>query len=178
VILAVDPGLATCGWAVVRPGTARVIALGVITTERDADIGKNTDRLQRTAHQASVLADLVEEHDVDVIAAEALSFPPKARVAGVSSLCLSWGVLAGISRSCGTELIEVPPKQWQHAVMPGVERIDYAMLFVKLTRFAESQGAARLLAINKGDRSHALDAMGVGIYAALRSEARRVEAIA
>lgn len=174
MILAVDPGLATCGWAIVTPHTARVVAVGVLTSDHDPLVDEWTDRVQRVSRQAAKLAEVAKLYSARSIAAEAISCggPPSARFSMGTSLCLSWGVLAGIACTLRIDLAEVAPKMWQHAVCPGVEKIDYGEVFKLLSTFVESHAAKSLWSIRPGLRNHALDAVGVGVYAALRDVTR------
>lgn len=174
MILAVDPGLGTCGWAVMRPRTGRVLDLGVITSEPDRDTDEWTDRTRRTSVQSHLLANIVEQYECTIVAAEAISLggPPKARQRMAASLCLSWGSLVGLAEGMGLELYEVPPKLWQHAILPKVKRISYTELFARLESFVGAQQVGQLKAITPSLRNHALDAVGVGIYAALSTAVR------
>ncbi len=174
MILAVDPGLATCGWALVRPHTGRVVSLGVLTSSPAEGVDEWTDRARRISDQAGFLADLCKRHGVRTIAAEAISCggPPSARFSMGTSLCLSWGVLVGIACSMRIDLDEVTPKQWQHAVCPDVVKIEYELVFAQLTRFVEGQAAQALWSIKPKLRNHALDAVGVGVFAAIKQATR------
>lgn len=183
MILAVDPGLADCGWAVVAPRTGHVAALGVVHQERSPKRDESTCRATRSRRQARELALVVVEHGCTAIAAEAMSFggPPKARFAMAVALGLSWGVLAAIASALELELYELPPKRWQHAVLgrSAEDRtaVDYDQVFAELARFMGRSGRAadELAAIPCGRRNHALDAVGVGVFTALRpSEATRI----
>lgn len=185
VILAIDPGLANLGWAIVRPKTGRVVDLGVICTSPNDDLGKDTDRLSRTRHLARELKGLIRRYQVEVITGEAISRPPgKSNVAASASAHLSWGVLVTLAEVLELELCEVPAKQWQHAIMPGVAKIDYDALADAISKFLRYDGkrpvdtlevSNRLALLPRSKREHALDAVGVGIYTALR-DARRIEA--
>ncbi len=180
MILAIDPGLGSCGYALVRPRTARVIDLGVLTSSPTQGVDEHTDRARRAAVQAGLIADLADKHDCTVIAAEAMSFggPPKARHAMAVSLSLCWGVLAGIANGMGIGLLEVSPKQWQHAITPGVTKINYDNVFEQLRAFVDGQATVALHAIKKQLRNHALDAVGVGVFAALLPAVRIHKAVA
>lgn len=180
MILAIDPGLANLGWAVVRPKTGRVVDLGVICTSVDSDDGKNTDRIARLLTHVERLHAIVASHggDVSVLAAEAVSLPPKPSVAATASAYLCWGAIATLAKLMRCELVEVPAKQWQHAILEGVDRIDYDTLSVAVVNFLGQYAGPLMLklqTIAKSKREHALDAVGVGIYTALR-DTRRIEA--
>lgn len=186
MILAVDPGSRTCGWAIVAPRTARVAALGTIVLEPDDRVRKTLDRKARAEQQADTLLELAAAHRVTAIAAEAPSLggPPAARLAMAIALYGSWGLITMLGRVRRVPVIEVPPKTWQRAIQPdgaqtldvGTARargrsIDYDQLFAELNRFVgeqASQALADLAAIKVSMRNHALDAVGVGVYAAIQ----------
>jgi Holliday junction resolvasome RuvABC endonuclease subunit len=168
VILAIDPGLGTLGYAVVRPRTARVLELGTLTSSPAEGVIESTDRARRAVRQAGTLLEIARRHSCTMIAAEAMSFggPPKARHAMAIALCLSWGAIAGLATSLNVDLLEIPPKMWQHAIIPGVAKINYDTVFSALSAFVSNQTMA-LNAIPMSERNHALDAVGVGVFAAL-----------
>ncbi len=162
MILGVDSAIATCGYAVVDPRTKVVVALGVVQTERDATIAKSTDRARRVRQVVAELGRIATEYAVTTIAAEAMLLFGNVAAATAQSLC--WGALVALAELRGLELREVVARDWQHAVLPGSKKISYPKLEAALARFV----GARLLAIPKTLQTHALDAVGVGVYAALR----------
>ncbi|MEJ7604532.1 MAG: hypothetical protein WKG01_42145, partial [Kofleriaceae bacterium] len=150
----------------------RVVSLGVLLSSPTQHLDEWTDRARRAAQQASFLGDLVKRHACTSIAAEAISCggPPSARFSMGTSLCLSWGVLAGIAHCMGLSLLEVPPKVWQHAVVPDAvkgKKVDYEIVFGRLKTFVEGQAYVALHTIKRSQQNHALDAVGVGVFAAL-----------
>lgn len=173
MILAVDPGYAKCGWAVVEPGTARVAALGVIVTEQDKRADKSTDRARRVVGIARQLAGIVCARKCHTIAAEQMLGHGAA--AAVAANMLPWGALIGLGVALGLELREVPAKAWQHAAiaMRG-RKVDYRELAQELETFVRTHAEPDLLRIATGDRTHALDAVGVGLYAAMTSKATSI----
>lgn len=169
MILALDPGLATLGYALVRPGSARVVELGTLTSKADDAVDSSTDRARRSRRQFATLWEIAMRHDVKAIAAEAMSFGghPASRFKQAVSLCLSWGCIVGLAHAFSVPLYEVPPKRWQRAILPGVQgKLDYDELFEALSQFVSGQ-TSTLSAIPRSLRNHALDAVGVGLYAAL-----------
>ena len=185
MILAIDPGLSTCGWALVAPITGRVIALGLLLSECDSALDKSTDRCRRIADQAQAVVALARttagDERVTAIAAEAMSIAGgPARYAMAISLGLSWGALAGVATALGKQLVEVPPKVWQRAIVPDAgKRVDYDQVFAKLDKFVRGAAAEQLAAIPMRHRNHALDACGIGVFAALRmSETTRIRGAA
>jgi hypothetical protein len=182
-ILALDPGLCDCGWAVVAPRTGKVAALGLIHQDRNPKLDESTCRARRLRHQATALYEIAIAHGCTAIAAEAMSFggPPKARFSMAISIGLSWGGLAGVAAALELELYEVPPKLWQHAVLDldiGARcKVDYDDVFRTLSDFVQRGTAAwsQLSALRGSRRNHALDAVGVGVFTALRpNEATRI----
>jgi hypothetical protein len=155
-----------------------VVNLGVLVSSPTQHLDEWTDRARRAAQLASFLGDLAKRYDCKAIAAEAISCggPPSARFSMGTSLCLSWGVLAGIAHCMSIELLEVPPKVWQHAICPEVEgKVNYDTIFAKLKAFVEGQASVALWSIKRALQNHALDAVGVGVFAAL-SHAVRIDA--
>lgn len=167
MILAVDPGIASCGWAVVRPRTGRVLDFGVWTSSPGV-AEKSTDRARRITNLADLLVDLAEDHDCTTIAAEQMLFHGK--INAVVSQLLPWGALIGIAASLDMVLLEVPAKTWQAALLG--RKVPYDELADHLKAFAVHQAEIKLLAIAKSERTHALDAIGVGLYAALAKATR------
>jgi Holliday junction resolvasome RuvABC endonuclease subunit len=162
VILAIDPALATCGWAVVTP-LSRVQALGVITTKLDDSVSRSTDRARRIRRISSELLDVAIDHNVSVIAAESLSFPRGSD--GIAAIALCWGAIAMLAASMSATLLELEPKVWQRAVLPDSgKKVDYDRLEAALERFVPS--SAGLDRVKPSLRNHALDAMAIGVYAA------------
>lgn len=165
MILGVDPGYANCGWAVVDR-SARVVELGVIDTDLDRGIAKSTDRARRTRHVSAELVTIVRRHNCRAIAAEqALGH---GAAAAVAANLLPWGALIGIAVALDLELYEVPAKTWQHAVTDRPGKIEYEDLAKALAQYAAVQCREVLAAITNKQRTHALDGMGVGVFAALR----------
>lgn len=165
MILAIDPGW-KCGWAVVEPKTTRLIALGVFTSDPDKAIAKSTDRARRVAALGAELASVRDAHVCTAIAAESMLCygAPNAVIPQV----LVWGMLTRLAAEIGVGLVEVIAKDWQHAVTPGVKKIDYD----KVKRALAVLAGRRLELIPKDLRTHALDAVGIGAFAALRSPKR------
>lgn len=170
MMLAVDGGTRTLGWAVLHPKRCVVEALGVLIQEHDTTLDDTTCRARRGHRQAQELYAVINEHHVTTIAAEAVSLggPPKARLAMAQALNFCWGVLTTLGALTGCELLEVRPKAWQGAIVPeaGGGKVDYSIVFEKLSAFVKWKGLAM---IPKAHRNHAIDAAGVGLYAALRA---------
>lgn len=179
-ILAIDPGYAKCGWAIVESRTARVRALGVILTAKDPKVTLATDRARRMVSVSKRLAELATAHGVEAIAAEEpLGFGASAAVAANQ---LPWGAIVMLAVQRGLWLYGVEAHAWQHAVL-GTERInpqtskrapvDYAKVERALTAYVGD--AAKSLDVPPHLANHAMDAAGIGMLLALRPhEATRI----
>lgn len=163
MILGVDPALATCGWAVVDPTTCEVLDFGVLETKRDPAPDKSTDFARRASTIARALAYHVGSWGCSRIAAEQALFHGTTNA--VVPQVLTWGALAALASVLDVELAEVPAKTWQRAVVPTEKKaIPYAAVERELAKLA----GHRLLRLPKNLRTHALDAIGVGVFAARR----------
>jgi Holliday junction resolvasome RuvABC endonuclease subunit len=166
VILALDGGLANLGYALVRPRTGAVLEIGTLTSKPTPGVADSTDRARRTLRQSGTLRGICERRAVTTLAAEAMSFGGPGRFAMAVSLCLFWGAIVTLAETLNLTLLEVTPKQWQHAILGKAGKVDYDTVFDMLSQYVTGQ-ADTLNAIPKGLRNHALDAVGVGLYAAL-----------
>jgi Holliday junction resolvasome RuvABC endonuclease subunit len=169
VILAVDIGTATLGWAVVRPGTAELVDLGVIVQPADPELGVHEGRRRRIRRQTRMLREVVMRHGCTHIAGEELSYggPPKARVAMATCQALCWGALEAIAIFLDLEVVAIPPKTWEKAIVPeATGKIDYDTVYERISSFVGAFPALRR--IPAGQRNHALDGVGIGVYAARR----------
>jgi Holliday junction resolvasome RuvABC endonuclease subunit len=167
VILGIDPGLATFGWARVSRTSGQVLDLGLL--EQPAK-GKRKDYEARTDRQAQVVVEQLA--GVNLVVSEALSFPRAGR-SGAVSQSLSWGVLCGVCRARHIQLKRVRPQQWQHAVQgDAAPTVDYEALLARLEehvmRFGAPAAVAALRRITPSKRTHVLDAVGVGTYGVVR----------
>ena len=168
MILGIDPGLGTFGWARVDGG--RVDSLGLLESKPT----KTKDYEHRAAKQAAVVVDQLA--DVTLVAAESLSFPRRGR-AGAISLCLSWGVIDGACVARAIPVVRTRPQQWQHACLgdgQGKGRVDYPTLVRDLERYVRLHGTQRaveqLEQIPPSKRSHPLDGLGVALWALVRAD--------
>jgi hypothetical protein len=177
VILAVDTGTATLGWALVsRRGM--VHDLGALLLKRDQARSVHDDYLRRVEKQADVLGALLP--GVTMLVGEALSFARSAKATASVSLC--WGMLVALSRTRGVRLWSVPPKRWQHALLhtPARQPVDYDVLARRITehvaRTAAPKARSAVAALKASERTHALDAAGIGIYTATIADTREAHA--
>lgn len=167
IVLGIDAGLASCGYGVVessRRASARVLEVGVITTAANPAIDQRTDRARRIATVSRELRRVAERHGPTMVAAEqALGH---GNINAVMPQVLCWGAVAALATEADVDLAEVTAKEWQHDVMGLGERgkVDYDKLAKRVAAFI----GAPLLAIEPKQRTHAIDGVGIALYAALR----------
>lgn len=172
MILGVDPGYAKCGWSIVEPRTARVVALGLIETKKQPRLHVSADRAVRVSQVCDELAAIARKYSVTTIAAEqALGFGASAAIAANQ---LPWGALLMLARMLDLELLEVAANTWQCAVI-GIDpkakkkpKNKYDAVERALTAYVGQQLACVLLGLNKADRRHPLDSTGTAMLVALR----------
>lgn len=167
MILAIDTGTATLGWALVsRRGM--VHDLGALLLPRDQSKLVHDDYVRRVELQVDTLTALLP--GVTLLVGEALSFARSAKATASVSLC--WGMLIALTRPRGVPRWSVPPKRWQHALLntPRSRAVDYPVLAQRLrahvTRTGTPQARSAVAALSAKASSHALDAAGIGIYTA------------
>lgn len=166
IVLGVDSAMATCGYAIVerlRGLRPRLVSFGVITTERNAEISAITDRARRIADVANQLRVLRNVHAVDVIAAEQpLGF---GTIHAVLPQAMCFAAIISLAVETDIDCAEIPAKDWQHAVQSDMpKKIDYARLKADLAEYT----GPRIDAIAADLQTHALDAIGIALFAALR----------
>lgn len=176
MILAVDTGIATCGWSVVEVGNGKLADIGYETTKPDDKNGVQHGRIVRTQVIAKALIAAAARHDIGAIAGESLSFGFGNRASGIASVSLAWGVLCALAVMWGVPIVDVSPKQWQCAVVGREGKVVYSEVEQALHSYVEGQSARvleQLLAIPTKQRNHALDAVGIGVYASMNGLASR-----
>ena len=148
VVLGIDPGLANCGFGVVVRRGNRLLAAdgGVIQTQS----GLAPERRLATLH--SRVADLLEEHDPDAVALEALYFGQNVRTAFAVGQARGVVLLAAGQRGIGC--VDYTPQQVKGAVC-GTGRADKG----QVARMVQT-----LLSLPSLPRpDHAADALAVAI---------------
>lgn len=113
-VLGIDPGLTRCGYCVLDApdpgarGTARALALGVITTPPDAEVHLRLAELQRE------LRSLIAEFRPTVLAVERVLFQVNVRTA------MSVGQASGIAMveavNAGCDVVQYSPNEVKSAV--------------------------------------------------------------
>lgn len=172
MILGVDGGLATCGWALLDETRREFMDLGVIVQPKtDGARTMTLERARRITVQAQVLAQKVP--GCSRIVVEQMSFPPGGANAMVP-IALGWGALLGIVAMLDPRprLLTLSPQRWQREVVPYAgKQVDYEELAEAaaahiLRRHPKAHAA--LMRIPPSHRSHALDAAMIALVGALR----------
>jgi Holliday junction resolvasome RuvABC endonuclease subunit len=115
VVLGLDPGFASLGYALVRllPDGEEVLALGVLRTEKSEKKRKvlaSDDNLRRTCELSrDIHALMAEAGGVRAICAEAQSWPRNASSAVKVALC--WGAIAALTQLLGVPLVQATPQE-------------------------------------------------------------------
>jgi Holliday junction resolvasome RuvABC endonuclease subunit len=113
LVLGIDVGLATCGWAVVEllaEGGLRLGPLGVIRTQKAKTKGTlATDDLHRRGQElARALAHVLDSWPPVCVCAESISYPRNAATSAM--IGRAWGVLDAELQRRGHALISASPK--------------------------------------------------------------------
>lgn len=178
MILAVDPGMATFGWAIVTPSTGRVVDCGVLIQPPKKRTASTLtgQRIECVSAQAELVHALITRHAVTNIAAEEQSHAPQGTAHSKIGLGMSWGSLIGIAAARYVPLRRIPPKTWQRAVVgvePGEDphgAIDYERVRSALRGYLTDGIALAVGLLKKADQTHVLDAIGIGVFAAMRPD--------
>ena len=174
MILGIDGGLATCGWALLDDARCEFVDLGVIMQPKRDDSARTMtlERARRLTVQARVIAQ--KAPGCSRIVVEQMSLPVGGSVNAVVGIALSWGALVGIVAMTEPRphLLTIAPQRWQREVVP------YAGKQVDYDELAEAAAAhilrrhprahAALMRIPMSYRSHALDAAMITLVGALR----------
>jgi Holliday junction resolvasome RuvABC endonuclease subunit len=173
VILGVDTGLATCGWALLDERACSFVDLGVVTQKAVKGRTITLDRIQRANALAQVLGSHVR--GVSIVVVESLSLGMPGAIAKLS-VGLSWGTLLGIVAMLDPKprLLTIAPQRWQREVLPNAGKsVDYDELARAAAEhlLARHPAAARALRrIPESKRNHAIDAAMIALCGALRPQ--------
>jgi crossover junction endodeoxyribonuclease RuvC len=110
-VLGIDPGLSRCGYACLESvgrGSARAVALGVITTPAHHPLP------QRLAELRGELAALIAQVRPDVVAVEHVFFQVNVRTA--MSVGQASGLALAEAAAAGCEVVQYTPNQVKEAV--------------------------------------------------------------
>lgn len=170
MILGIDTGIATCGWALLDEKACSFVDLGVLIQKPIEGEKVTLDRIRRSCAIATVLAK--HAPGCTIIAVESLSLGMPGAIAKLN-VGLSWGVVLGIVAMLdpAPRLLTIPPKRWQREVLPTAgKEIDYEELATAAGAYIlrnHPKAAKALQAIKPKDRNHAIDAAMIALCANL-----------
>lgn len=174
MILGIDTGMATCGWALLDEKTCSFIDLGVVITKKAKGEPVTIDRARRCNVQALELTQRMR--GVSTVVVERMSFPPGGANAMVP-IALSWGVVLGLIAMVEPrpELLTIAPQRWQREILPIKGAVDYDRLARRAAQFLLSRhpraASALRRRIPRAHWSHAIDAAMIAVVAAVHREA-------
>lgn len=171
IILGVDTGISTAGWALLDETRCSFVDLGVLIQKPIEGAKLTLDRIQRSNALANVLARYAPGCKMVVV--EQLSLGMPGAIAKLS-VGLAWGVVLGIAATLdpAPKLLTIAPQRWQREVLPNAGRkVDYD----ELARSAGAhllarhpRAAAALERIPEKHQNHAIDAAMIALCGALR----------
>ena len=116
IILGIDPGLRSTGFAAAEidknsGAIVRVLQIGTIQTEPQTarKVRKTSDHLRRAREQANAILNVIDRHNVSVIAFELSTVTPYTHPT------FSFGVMTGIVAALGRPIIQVLPHEVKFA---------------------------------------------------------------
>lgn len=171
MILGVDTGLATCGWALLDEERRAFVGLGVVIQPPIKGATITLDRVRRCNALAHALA--ARAPGCSTIVVEQLSLGMPGAIAKLS-VGMAWGTINGIVAMMNPRprLLTIHPQRWQREVLVNAGRqVDYDELSRRAATYllANHPAAARdLKAIDPKDRDHAIDAAMIALVGALR----------
>lgn len=164
-IVGVDPGLANLGISLAEHTNQFTKVLKMGLHETDKNVGANETASEANFRRAGQLYVWLDELfssplflDVNLIAAEAMSFPPNA--ANAAKMAMSWGVIASISKKYRIPVLHFTPKAIKLAVG---QRNDLSKKDVQEAlrlRFPDANFEELLKGILKGLWEHPFDSLG------------------
>lgn len=177
IVLGIDPGFASIGWALVDTSAGRLLDLGVIRTKPGAARRKCDDNVTRCEEIASGLSELMSDHVVEyvggrvgLVACEAQSW---TRNAGSDrGVAMAWGVISTLAWLHRAPLVQITPQTVKHTLTgkrSASKTEIQTEVGARLEGFAELLGGIRA----KGQREHASDAAAVAL-ASLKTDIGRV----
>lgn len=175
MILGVDTGNRTFGWARFDHAKRRFDGLGALELVHDKSVQKTDDQGDRAITIAGLLVALVR--DCDTVVVERMSFPPGGQV----PIALGFAIAIGVARSQphAPHVYTVKPQTWQRAVLPtSAKKVDYREISRVVGEYVrkDETSAHALDRLEPRLREHALDAGAIAMMGAFRlHECRRVK---
>ncbi len=161
-VLAVDPGFASLGWAVVSFTDSGPVceAAGVLRTAADRTKLKYNDNVDRSRYLYENLKQIADQFGIRIIASEAQSW---TRFANADrALAFSFGLLAALGVEIGAPIVQITP-QVVKARVCGKKTASKDEVMQAVCRLATGS-QDKLEAIRATtQREHAADAIGVAL---------------
>lgn len=171
MILGLDTGIATCGWALLDENKCELVDTGVLIQPQSEGKTITLDRLERSNAAAKVIAKHAPGSSAIVVEQLSLGMPGAIAKLNVG---LCWGVVIGVVAMLDPRprLLTVSPQRWQRMVLPhSGKRVDYdeiASVAVEFILSKHPRAGRSLESIPKRHRSHAIDACMLALVGALR----------
>lgn len=167
MILGVDTGNRTFGWARFDHAKRRFDGIGAMELENNKALQKTDDQGDRVITIGGVLTEKIVGCDIVVV--ERMSFPP----GGMVPIALGFAVTVGVARACldRPAVYTVKPQTWQRAVLPGSgKKVDYVELERVVGEYVRRnpETAIELDSLPPKLRNHALDAAAIAMMGAFR----------
>jgi Holliday junction resolvasome RuvABC endonuclease subunit len=179
LVIGIDPGLATCGYAVldIAGGTPKVVGLGTLTTKKEDGAKSVADNVRRCAELARAMENLVAGRQPDAaprgggldvlfgkgsgahvvaLCAEAMSFPRSSSAA--AKMAMTWGLLVANTVRRGIPLLQLGPQEVKMSVVEARDASKKHVERVLVRRYG--RGIRRFLkGTRRGLHEHAFDAL-------------------
>lgn len=172
ILAALDPGTASFGAVALLLPERLVVAADVWTSER-TDAGREKragaqadDHAARFHAMSAWLRGCLRGWDANLVAAEAITGRGKG---AIEAAYTAWGATIGVVASCiETPLMPVVQSVWKRHILKGAGRIDDDLLyaFLRGNQGDVVEGHLRQRLRPRGLLPHALDALGVALWAA------------
>jgi Holliday junction resolvasome RuvABC endonuclease subunit len=160
VILGLDPGFASLGWALLDcSAQPRCLAGGVIRTKPDRTAARCDDNVSRCGEIADAIQQIYKEHRFAFVAAEAQSWTRHANAD--RAVAQAWGVIAALSEVNGCPVIQLRPQDVKHE-LTGSRSTSKGALQNLLEHEVEN-ARSMLSALAKSQQNHASDALAVAL---------------
>lgn len=176
VVLGLDPGFASFGWAAVqmRGDLLLVLALGAIRTApatKKRRVRATDDNLERAREIAGELAKLCVRFEPIAFAAEAMSFPRSSSVA--AKMAMAWGIVVDRAESSGLPIVQSTPQELKRVVCDRRDASKDDVAAAVRSAFGPEQIDAALAGIPAGQHEHPIDALAA-VLASMQSEPIRM----
>ena len=160
VILGLDPGFASLGWALLDcSAQPRCVALGVIRTKPDRKSSRCDDNVNRCGEIADALRQLHDDFDFIFIASEAQSWTRHANAD--RAVAQAWGVIAALSELFNCPVIQIRPQEIKMAIAGARSASKGSVQNILEHRVLNAEAALSKLA--KTQQNHASDALAAAM---------------